>query len=56
MESVLLGRFGRAGSIDAQSINSSFNHPQGIAIDSLGNIFVADTQNHNIKRLTLQEM
>ena len=42
---------GVAGSIDAQSINSSFNHPQGIAIDSSGNIFVADTKNHNIRKI-----
>ena len=40
----LLLEFGSFGSADGQ-----FSYPQGIALDSSGNIYVADTDNHRIQ-------
>ncbi len=37
---------------DGQGSNAKFNNPEGIAVDSLGNIFVADTYNHKIRKIT----
>ncbi|HUO59096.1 MAG TPA: NHL repeat-containing protein [Candidatus Acidoferrales bacterium] len=33
------------------AINASFNKPQGIFIDSSGNLFVADTSNHSVRKI-----
>jgi hypothetical protein len=41
---------GQAGSADGQGLAASFNHPTGITRDSAGNLFVADTDNHTIRR------
>src|SRR5690349_1390790 len=37
------------GPNDRNSIESPFNHPQGISMNSKGNILVADTGNDSIK-------
>jgi hypothetical protein len=48
----------RAGGYDhacfknASSITSRFHHPQGIAIDSDDNIYIADYDNHAIRKVT----
>jgi len=41
-----------AGATDGTGTAASFSSPGGVAIDSLGNIIVADTSNHYIRRIT----
>jgi sugar lactone lactonase YvrE len=47
-----------AGSSEGDAIGqgtaAQFNRPYGIALDSSGNIFVADTYNHKIRKITPQ--
>ena len=43
---------GIAGSIDGQAANAQFNSPSGVCIDSSGNLYVADFQNHSIRKIT----
>jgi sugar lactone lactonase YvrE len=37
---------------DGTGTNAMFNKPEGIAVDSNGNVYVADTSNHRIRRIT----
>jgi sugar lactone lactonase YvrE len=46
------GGVGLAGSIDATGINARFSSPRSLAIDTGGNLFVADMFNHTIRRIT----
>ena len=46
------GASGNAGSQDGVGPNTSFNGPLGIAVDSTGNIYVADSGNNTIRRIT----
>ena len=39
------------GSANGQGTSASFNYPCDVAIDSSGNIYVADTSNHLIRKL-----
>jgi hypothetical protein len=32
--------------------SAQINHPEGIAIDSLGNLYIADTGNHRVRKVT----
>ena len=45
---------GKTGLGVADGIGSlaQFNRPQGVAIDRAGNLYVADTQNHTIRKIT----
>jgi sugar lactone lactonase YvrE len=43
---------GEAGKTDGQGISASFNQPSGIAVGSDGVIFVADTRNHCIRKIS----
>jgi sugar lactone lactonase YvrE len=45
---------GREGFADGQGAAAAFNTPSGIALDRHGNLYVADTGNHAIRRITPQ--
>ncbi len=40
------------GGVDAGGLSARFFDPQGLASDSQGNVYVADTGNHNIRKIT----
>ena len=50
--STLAGTAGVIGSTDATGAAASFNFPEGVATDSAGNVYVADTRNHTIRKVT----
>ncbi len=50
--STLAGLAGVSGSTDGDGVNALFNHPGGLAIDGGGNLFVADTGNSTIRRIS----
>lgn len=41
-----------AGSVNGQGSNARFNHPLGITADTFGNVFVADTENGTVRKIT----
>ena len=43
---------GISGSTDATGVNASFSGPRGMAVDSSGNVYVADFQNNKIRKIT----
>jgi hypothetical protein len=43
---------GIAGSVDGMGTTASFNHPMGLALDSSGNLYVADVQSAKIRKIT----
>lgn len=43
---------GNSGSVDGTGIAASFRAPQGIAIDGVGNIYVADSFNNSIRKIS----
>lgn len=49
--SLIAGQTGAAGSTDGTGVSARFNMPAGIAINSAGIIFVADTANATIRRI-----
>lgn len=51
--STIAGLAGSAGSSDGLGSAALFNNPTGIAVDTLGNVYVSDTGNHTIRRLFL---
>ncbi len=50
--STLAGLAGEYGSTNGTGSNARFNSPLGIAINSIGTVFVADSGNHFIRQIT----
>lgn len=48
----LAGGAGISGTIDAAGTAARFSAPAGIAVDAAKNVFVADTMNHTIRKIT----
>jgi sugar lactone lactonase YvrE len=50
--SLLAGDIGGAGGIDGTGVTARFNKIDGLVVDPSGNVFVADTANHAIRKIT----
>jgi sugar lactone lactonase YvrE len=48
----LAGLAGCTGTNDGTGSAARFNYPNGVAVDSAGNLYVADTGNHTIREVT----
>lgn len=48
----LAGLAGNIGSTDGTGNAARFHYPSGVAVDSFGNVYVADANNHTIRRAT----
>jgi uncharacterized delta-60 repeat protein len=48
----LAGLSGAPGAADGTRSNARFRQPQGVAVDRNGNVFVADTLNHSVRKVT----
>jgi hypothetical protein len=46
------GTAGTAGSADGTGTGAQFNNPAGVAVDSSGNVYVADAANNTIRKIT----
>ena len=50
--STLAGLAGSYGSADGTGSAARFDDPQGVTVDGAGNVYVADTYNHTIRKVT----
>jgi sugar lactone lactonase YvrE len=50
--STFAGLVGTAGAADGTGSNARFRFPEGVAVDSANNVFVADNGNHTIRKIT----
>ncbi len=50
--STLAGQAGSLGSTDGTGSDARFYNPQGVTVDGSGNVYVADTSNHTIRKVT----
>src|SRR5437867_1018550 len=48
----LAGSAGVLGSADGPNSAARFNYPYGVAVDGAGNVYVADTFNYTIRKIT----
>lgn len=46
------GSAGASGSVDGTTATARFNNPTGVAVDGAGNVYVADTTNNTIRRIS----
>ena len=53
---IYAGTQGKVGSIDGDQSTALFNIPRGLAVDSKGNLFVADQGNDKIRKITPQRV
>jgi hypothetical protein len=52
----LAGIAGSSGSTDGSSSAARFNYPEGVAVDVTGNVYVADSGNFTIRKITAAGM
>jgi sugar lactone lactonase YvrE len=50
--STLAGSPGQEGAADGAGAAARFSYPSGIAVDAAGNVFVADTGNHAVRKIS----
>src|SRR5207244_4432872 len=48
----LAGKAGIFGNVDGTGSEARFNDPYGVAVDSTGNVYVADTGNNLLRKIT----
>jgi|GEM_PF-890524 len=49
--STISGKAGKSGSADGTNSTARFNGPAGVAVDSTGNVYVADYENSTIRKI-----
>lgn len=52
MVTTLAGLAGKAGSADGNGAKARFWNPHGVAVDAAGNVFVSDTSNDTVRKIT----
>jgi sugar lactone lactonase YvrE len=50
--SLFAGSAGNFNSFDGAGANANFYQPEGLAVDGAGNVYVADSWNHTIRKIT----
>ena len=50
--STLAGSVGSSGNLNGEGTNALFRDPMGVAVDTMGNVYVADTDNDCIRKIT----
>jgi sugar lactone lactonase YvrE len=48
----LAGSADKSGAVDGAAAQALFNNPTGVAADSLGNVYIADTGNYTIRKIS----
>jgi streptogramin lyase len=52
--STIAGFAGSSGSVDGTGSNARFNGPHGVTVDNAGNLYVTDSGNHTIRKITAE--